>query len=173
MADPFLGEIRIFAGGFAPTGWAFCNGDLLSIQQNSALFAVIGTSYGGNGTTTFGLPNLQGSLPLGAGNGTGLSDRVLGAVGGESTVALTQEEIPEHDHVVQTGSGGFTSSPSSYASFGPSGSGRLAYASPVSLVAMNAAAVATFGNNLPHNNLSPYLALSFIIALQGIYPSQS
>ena len=111
MADQFISEIRIFAGNFAPAGWAFCSGQLLPISQNTALFSLLGTNYGGNGTTNFGLPNLQGSVPLGAGQGPGLSRRDLGAVGGEQNVTLLESQMPAHSHTARASTSGGTDSP--------------------------------------------------------------
>ena len=176
MTDQFVGEIRIFAGNFAPTGWAFCNGQLLPIAQNTALFSLLGTMYGGDGQTTFALPNLQGAAPLMAGQGAGLSNRVQGETGGQAAVTLLTTELPSHTHTVSA-----TSSPGSDPD--PSGNvwgvaavarGTVMYAAdPGSGAQMSAQAFATAGPSLPHNNMPPYLALSFIIALQGIYPPRS
>jgi len=174
MANPFVAEIRIFTGNFAPFGWAMCNGQLLPISQNTALFSLLGTTFGGDGKSNFALPNLQGASPLGWGQGAGLSDRTLGESGGEPTVTLTQSQIPSHSHTVEGAAGADTASPSG-ATFGSAPRGRAsAYgAASGTLVQMNANAVATAGGGQPHDNMPPYLALNFIIALQGVYPARS
>lgn len=176
MSSPFLSEIRIFAGNFAPTGWALCNGQILPISQNTALFSLLGTNFGGNGTSTFGLPNLQGSAPLGAGQGPGLSQRVLGVTGGEQTVTLLNSQIPAHAHTAMASAVGGVDSPTN-AAWGESKLGKTPMsvyaASGANNVAMNPQALTTAGGNQPHNNLPPYLCLTFIIALTGIFPSRS
>jgi len=175
MSDQFVSEIRIFAGNFAPTGWALCNGQLLPISQNTALFSLLGTTYGGDGRTTFGLPNLQGSAPLGAGQGPGLSLRDLGELGGEQTVTLLSTEMPSHSHTAQASTSGGTDSPTN-AAWGESKLGKTplpVYAASGNNVPMNPFALSITGGNSPHNNMPPYLCLTFIIALQGIYPARS
>lgn len=172
MSEPFIAEVRIFAGNFAPRGWAFCNGQLLPIAQNTALFSLIGTTYGGDGRTTTALPNLQDRVPMHAGRGPGLSNRRLGEKGGADTVALTNGQIPSHTHTMRGVSNAPNVSP-------PSGA-RLA-AAPMyeagdsgGLGAMASAAMSiNTGGGQPHNNLQPYLGLYFIIALVGVYPSRS
>lgn len=176
MSDPFIGEIRIFAGNFAPRGWAMCNGQLLAISQNTALFSLLGTNYGGNGQTTFALPNLQGSAPLHAGQGPGLSSYDLGQTGGETNVTLISSELPSHTHpVFGTSSPGSAVDPAN-AVWGTAAvaRGTKMYAdSPGSPLQMNPSAFSATGGNQPHNNLPPYLTLTFIIALVGIYPSRN
>lgn len=176
MADQFVAEIRMFAGNFAPTGWALCNGQLLPISQNTALFSLLGTNYGGDGRTTFGLPNLQGSAPLAPGQGPGLSLRVLGEMGGEQTVTLLTTEIPAHTHTVMASTGGGTDSPTG-ATWAESKLGKTPLpvyaASGANNVAMHPSALSLAGGGLPHNNMPPYLCLTFIIALQGIFPARS
>jgi microcystin-dependent protein len=172
MSDQFVAEIRIFAGNFAPLGWAFCDGQLLSISQNTALFSLLGTTYGGDGRTNFALPNLQGSAPVQAGQGPGLSIRDLGEVGGEPTVTLLQTEMPAHSHTPQCNNGsGDLNTPSSTA-WSKAHTGKTPFNSYTSNssrnVQMNPLPLA--GGNQPHNNMPPYLALNFIIALQGIFP---
>jgi microcystin-dependent protein len=169
--DPFVAEIRIFAGNFAPLGWAFCNGQLLPISQNTALFSLLGTYYGGNGQSTFGIPNLQGSAPIGEGQGPGLSQRFLGEAAGAATIALTETQIPAHTHTPNavTG-GGNTTSPAG--AVWASQAGRTpppAYASTAN-AQLGAGAIGLAGSGQPHNNMPPYLTLNFIIALQGVYP---
>jgi microcystin-dependent protein len=175
MTQPFLGQIQPFGFGFAPRGWALCNGQILSIAQNTALFALLGTMYGGNGTTTFALPNLQGSAPMQAGQGPGLSLRDLGEIGGEQTVTLLQTEMPAHAHTIQAASGTGLNDPTnnSWAS-GAKGFGNVYSASnPAINVQMSPFALSISGGNLPHNNMMPFLGLTFIIALQGVFPARS
>ena len=172
MSDQFVAEIRIFAGNFAPTGWAFCDGQLLSISQNTALFSLLGTTYGGDGRTNFALPNLQGAAPLQAGQGPGLSLRDLGEVGGEPAVTLLSTEMPAHSHTPQCNSGsGDLNTPASNA-WSKAHTGKTPFnsytANSSQNVAMNPLPLA--GGGQPHNNMPPYLALNFIIALQGIFP---
>lgn len=170
MSEPFIAEIRIFAGNFAPRGWAFCDGQLLPISQNTALFSLIGTTYGGDGRTTTALPNLQGRVPVHPGQGPGLSLRSLGESGGSENVTLTEGEIPNHSHALSAVSDpGDLSDPTGRSLARSSGASawRSDAAAPVP---MDANAVAPAGGSQPHNNLMPYLALSFIIALEGIYP---
>ncbi len=171
MSDPFVAEIRIFAGNFAPTGWALCNGQLLPISQNTALFSLLGTMYGGDGKSTFALPDLQGRAPMFWGQGPGLSLRFQGEEGGSSTVTLLQSEMPAHTHNLQ----GTTSLASGRVpTDNPLARSRngLAYQSNVNtgVVQMAPEVVGVAGNSVPHNNMQPYLGLTFIIALQGIFP---
>jgi microcystin-dependent protein len=177
MADQFVAEIRIFAGNFAPTGWALCNGQLLPISQNTALFSLLGTTYGGDGKSTFGLPNLQGSAPMAAGQGPGLSFRSLGEVGGEQSVTLLTTEMPSHTHTAQADAGGGGNAVPTSNSWGASG-GRGRPAAPYapssnSNVAMSQTGTSLAGGSLPHNNMQPYLCMTFIIALQGIFPPRT
>ncbi len=171
MADPFVAEIRIFAGNFAPLGWAFCNGQILPISQNTALFSLLGTTYGGNGQSTFALPNLQGSSPIGEGQGPGLSSRNLGQTGGSPSVLLIESQIPSHTHTPNAVTGGGSSTSPSGAVWA-SQAGRTpppAYASTAG-VAMGPGAIGSTGGAQPHNNMPSYLTLNFIIALQGVFP---
>ena len=171
MADPFVAEIRMFAGNFAPTGWATCDGQILPISQNTALFSLLGTTYGGNGQSTFALPNLQDSAPLHPGQGQGLSLYDLGQSGGEPFVTLIQSEIPVHNHNLMASQGdGNDTSPN--AELPSSGIGVSSFAVPVAgtVVNMDPRAAAPAGGSLPHNNMMPYLTVTFIIAMQGVFP---
>ena len=176
MSNPFLAEIRIFAGNFAPTGWALCDGQLMPISQNTALFSLLGTTYGGDGKSNFALPNLQGCAPLQAGQGAGLSLRDLGETGGEQTVTLLLTEIPAHSHTVQDDStnGGTVNTPTNN-TWGDLGRGLPSGYGPsgASNVQMNPFGTSITGGNLPHNNMPPILGLTFIIALQGVFPPRS
>lgn len=172
MSEPFIAEIRIFAGNFAPRGWAFCNGQLLPIAQNTALFSLIGTTYGGDGRTTTGLPNLKDRAPMHPGQGSGLTRRRLGETGGVSEVALTPAQMPSHNHVIQGSNlGESTGNPAnaSLADTAPLDN----YAPLLDKETLAAEALANTGSNQPHNNMQPYLGLNFIIALVGMYPSRS
>ncbi|HEV7675251.1 MAG TPA: tail fiber protein [Candidatus Angelobacter sp.] len=175
MANPFVAEIRIFAGNFAPTGWATCDGQLLPISQNTALFSLLGTMYGGDGRTTFALPNLQGSAPMQQGQGPGLSLRSQGEIGGEQTVTLLQTEMPAHNHNAVAASGtGLPDPTNNVWASGAKGFGSIYSPSvPASNVQMSPFATSITGGNLPHNNMMPYLCLTFIIALQGVFPPRS
>lgn len=176
MADPFLAEIRIFAGNFAPRGWALCDGQILPISQNTALFSLLGTTYGGDGRSTFGLPNLQGSVPVGSGQAPGLSYYDLGEVGGATTVSVIPSEMPAHTHTAFGSTNvGSQVSPSGGIWAAPGAARGLAVysASAGSSPAMSAAAFAPSGGSQPHNNMPPFLTLNFIIALQGIYPPRT
>lgn len=175
MANPFLGEIRAVGFNFAPTGWALCNGQLMSISQNTALFSLLGTYYGGDGKTTFALPNLQGCAPMHQGNGAGLTPRTIGEIGGETSVTLLQTHIPLHAHAPMSAATSNAESPAGAVFGGGGGRGREPAYAPMSssTAQMNTQAVGITGSNQPHNNLPPYLTLNFIIALQGVYPTRS
>jgi microcystin-dependent protein len=169
--EPFIAEIRIFTGNFPPRGWAFCNGQILSISQNTALFSLLGTTYGGNGVTTFALPNLQGRFPMHPGQGAGLTPRTLGEDGGESVVTLTPANLAQHSHAMRASSEGAASAPVN----GLPGTPAAAkiYGATSNPTVLADAAVSPSGGAQPHNNMQPYLALNFIIALQGIFPPRS
>ncbi len=174
MADPFVAEIRIFPFNFAPKGWAFCAGQLMPISQNTALFSLLGTTYGGNGTSNFALPNMQGNAPLAPGQGPGLSLYDLGQNAGSDTVTLLQSELPLHNHSVNVGTQDTADVqvPSPSRIIGKS-SNAFAFvpATPApTLTQMNAAMIGMTGGDLAHNNLMPYLTLNFCIALQGVFP---
>jgi len=174
MSDPFVAEIRIFAGNFAPTGWALCNGQLLPISQNTALFSLVGTTYGGDGKSTFGLPNLQGSAPMFWGQGPGLTNRDIGESSGVQSVTLLSSEMPAHNHALMASTGPASSRAPADAALARSRNGN-AYQTTAdqNVASMAAQAVSPAGGSLPHNNMQPYLVLTFIIALQGIYPPRS
>ena len=175
MSDPFLAEIRMFGGNFAPRNWALCAGSLMAISQNTALFSLLGTNFGGNGTTTFGLPNLQGSVPLGAGSGAGLDAYTIGEVVGQTTVTLTTPQMPQHSHQIQGNPNiADLKAPTANTAFARSASGN-AYAPDTgnAFDAMDTSAFSAFaGGNGPHNNMQPYLAVTFIIALAGLFPQR-
>ena len=175
MADQFVAEIRIFAGNFAPTGWALCNGQVLPLSQNTALFSLLGTTYGGNGISTFALPDLQGSAPMHPGQGPGLSERLLGEQAGEATVTLLVSEMPVHTPSLsaQAVAGSQPSPQDNIWCPLPGRTPPSTYSSNAPNVDMSANALASAGASLPHNNMSPYLGLNFIIALQGVFPPRS
>jgi microcystin-dependent protein len=171
MADPFVAEIRIFPFNFAPKGWAFCDGQLLPLSQNTALFSLLGTTYGGDGKSTFALPDLQGNAAMHPGQGPGLSLHDLGEIGGSETVTLLESEIPSHLHTMRASTDPANAQAPSPAVTLARASGGNAYSTTTTgLVAMSPSALATAGGSLPHNNVQPYLTLSFCIALQGVFP---
>lgn len=177
MADPFVAEVRMFGFNFAPRGWATCDGQLLPISQNTALFSLLGTNYGGDGRSTFGLPNLQASAALHAGSsgGPGLSQRFVGEVGGSQSVTLLASEMPGHNHAANANTAGNNASPAGLDWGNPGGrpapnfmANAQGTAQPMSLQAL-----AVSGGSLPHNNLMPYLTVTFCIALQGVFPARN
>ena len=179
MVEEYLGAVKLFAGNFAIRGYAFCAGQLLSIQQNTALFSILGTTYGGNGVNNFQLPDLRGRLPIGQGNGQGLSPRTIGEVGGVENVSLLTNNVPAHNHVFNasttpttTGTASPTVTPGALKS-----SDGTFYTAPgqanLNLVSLNQSAVQPLGGNLPHNNIQPSMGINYIIALQGVFPSRN
>ena len=171
MSDQYIGEIRMFGGNFAPSGWALCNGQLLNISQNTALFAIIGTFYGGNGVNTFALPNMQSRVPVHQGQGPGLSPYVIGELGGVENVTLLTQQMPAHGHGLNAvGGNAGTDQPSN---------GLLAkaaaqvYSTAAHNTTMSPSMIAPSGGNQPHENIQPYLCVTFIIALVGIFPSRN
>jgi microcystin-dependent protein len=171
MADPFVAEIRIFPFNFAPTGWAFCDGQLLPLSQNTALFSLLGTTYGGNGKSNFALPDLQGRASMHPGQGPGLSLHDLGEVGGSETVSLLESEVPAHSHAGRAIGGeiGDLQQPSPARALARSGNG-FAYVSGPADATMAAQVLTPTGGDQPHNNMQPYLTLNYCIALQGVFP---
>lgn len=179
MSEPFIAEIRVFGFNFAPRNWAFCQGQIVSIVQNTALFSLLGTTYGGNGQTTFGLPNLQGMAGIGQGNGPGLTPQSLGQVGGVNSVTLVASEIPQHTHTLSAGvlstpnAAQNVATPANNAMFGLAGPNNT-YIDPVTPnTAFNAAAIANTGSSTPHENRQPFLALNFCICMAGIFPARN
>jgi microcystin-dependent protein len=175
MSEPFLGEIRMFAGNFAPQGWAFCQGQILPIAQNTALFSLLGTTYGGNGQTTFALPDLRGRLPMNPGQGPGLSPRSLGQVGGSETVTLLTNQMPAHTHQLNASNqeGNASAPTGSLMSAFPSDATAICYHDGNPNTTMSPQAIGATGGSQPHDNMPPFLCVNFIIALEGIYPSHS
>ena len=181
MTQPFIGEIRMFAGTFAPVGWSFCDGTLLAISNYDVLFSLLGTTYGGNGTTNFALPNLQAAAPMAPGHGSGLSNHDLGEAAGTATVTLTPSQSAAHTHLLAADTGiGYSATPSgnvykfSRYHLPPANPGPVeTYSAQAPDTALNPTAITTTGGSQPHNNLMPYLTLNFIIALTGIFPPRS
>jgi microcystin-dependent protein len=173
MADPFVGEIRMFAGNFAPKGWAFCNGQLLPLSQNTALFSLLGTIYGGDGRSNFALPNIQGRAVMHRGQGPGLSLHDQGETGGSETVTLLLSEMAPHNHTLQgQNNDGAFNNPTNNTIAGSSG-GLPQYVLTAPNVDMHPDSLLDTGGGQPHNNMQPYLTLNFIIALQGVFPPRT
>lgn len=170
MSEPFVAEIRIFAGNFAPRGWAFCNGQLLPVSQNTALFSLIGTTYGGDGRSTTALPNLQGRAPMHPGRGPGLTARRLGERGGVGAVTLSEAQMPNHSH---QWSASFSDADRPDPAGNYFGRGNDAYVAPANLGTMAEQMLPSAGGSQAHNNMQPFLTMNFIIALVGLYPSRS
>ncbi|HET7549049.1 MAG TPA: tail fiber protein [Usitatibacter sp.] len=170
--DPYIGEVRMFAGNFAPVGWLFCNGDALPISQYEVLYTLLGTTYGGDGMTTFNLPDLRGRTPIHQGQGPGLSARTMGDSLGSETVSLTAAQMPQHFHPVSASSAKATDpGPSAGMVWGVVENGQ--YANPPANAAMSLNATTASGKSAPHPNMGPFQAVSFIIATEGIFPSRS
>ena len=172
MSEPFIGEIRIVGFNFPPKGWALCNGQILPINQNQALFSVLGTTYGGNGQTTFALPNLQGRVPVHVGNGGGQTID-LGEVGGETAHTLITGEMPAHTHTLQGAVAPQDNNRSLSGNLLGSSSAASWYSPGPATLTLNPATVGPSGGGQPHNNMQPYLALNFVIALVGVFPSRN
>ncbi len=181
MSSPFVAEIRIFGFNFAPKGWAFCAGQLMPISQNTALFSLLGTTYGGDGKSTFALPNLQGCAPLGQGQGAGLTLRVLGETGGEPSLTLLQSEIPSHAHTLNADTAFATTADPANSLYmrgnfddgnGHTGGVQI-YDNVAPTTQMGPLSIAPAGGSQPHNNMMPYLTFNFCIALQGVFPPRT
>ncbi|MHB0969743.1 MAG: phage tail protein [Thermoanaerobaculia bacterium] len=170
MADPFVAEIRIFPFNFAPRGWAWCDGQLLPLSQNTALFSLLGTTYGGNGKSNFALPDLQGRAPMHPGQGNGLSLHDLGETGGSETVSLLESEIPAHSHTYR---GSLDDDDSTLPANQAPGQLSIVYGPAGSVTMMAPESLAPAGGDQPHNNLQPYLTFYFCIALQGVFPPRT
>jgi microcystin-dependent protein len=174
MAEPFLGQIIIGGWNFAPRGYAACNGQIMSIAQNTALFSLLGTTYGGNGQTTFALPDLRGRVPMHVGQGPGLSSRDLGEMSGVENVTLSVNEMPQHSHLVNANSGVATQrGPGNNFPAQESQNKTSTYHTASNNTAMNPTMIAAAGGSQPHNNMQPYLVLQFCIAIEGIFPSRN
>jgi microcystin-dependent protein len=173
VAEAYLGEIRMFAFGFAPRGWALCNGQLMSIAQNTAVFSLLGTTYGGNGVQTFALPDMRSRAPVHTGQGPGLSFRTQGQTGGEENHTLTINEIPQHNHLVQVAGTPTTGTPAADVILATPTSSKLYRSGGSTSTSPNPASIAPTGGNQPHPNLQPYTVVNFAIALQGIFPSRN
>lgn len=173
MAERYLGEIRMFGGNFAPAGWALCNGQLLPISQNTALFSILGTTYGGDGKSTFGLPDLRQRIPMHAGSGPGLTPRDLGEQGGEEAAGLTLQQMPSHSHGMFASSAGASVQSSANALMAKPITISAPYHDPAGMASSPSGPLGTSGASTPHNNMQPYLVLNFIIALTGIFPPRS
>jgi microcystin-dependent protein len=177
MSNPYVGEVRIFGFNFAPIGWATCDGQILSISQNTALFSLLGTNYGGNGTTTFALPNFQGDTGVHQGQGSGLSPYVVGQQSGTTTVTLNQNNLPQHNHVINTLAAGDSKqnlhAPTNTAFLGTSEPDSLYKKTTTPTLAMAPQAIGSSGQGQPHDNMQPYEVLLFCIAMVGVYPPRS
>jgi len=172
VADPFVAEIRIFPFNFAPKGWAFCDGQILPLSQNTALFSLLGTTYGGDGRSTFQLPDMQGNAPMHPGQGPGLSLHDLGEMGGTQTVTLLTSEIPMHSHALNASVSDGTDTKPANELFAQ-GVGVQIWGTNAPNANLAGNAIAPAGGNLPHNNMQPYLTLNFCIAMQGVYPPRT
>ena len=173
MSEPFVGEIRMFAGNFAPGGWAFCDGQLLAVSQNDALFSLFGTIYGGDGQATFGLPDLRGRLPIHAGLGPGLTARRLGELGGQEDVTLTTNQLPSHGHPLQASKGAANTQTPNATSALATAQSQVYFNNLLGPQALRGNAISGVGGSQGHTNLMPSLCVHFIVALFGIYPSRN
>lgn len=178
MVQPFLGEIKLFAGNFQIRGWAYCNGQLLSIAQNDALYTLIGTTYGGDGVNTFALPNLQSRVPIHQGTGAGLTTRVLGEASGVENATVSTAQMPSHTHtVIATTVDGTTTSPASALPAAPNLPSAFGYLSGSATGTTDAfpapSSITSAGNSIPHNNIMPVLAMNYLIAIEGVFPTQN
>ncbi len=174
MSEPFIAEIRIFAGNFAPRGWAFCNGQLLPVSQNTALFSLIGTTYGGDGRTTTALPNLKGRVPMHPGRGPGLTSRRLGQRGGSEMISLTEAQMPNHTHTLRAANIPFgVQTPTTLRTLDRANLNGYQTNTSANLVPMADQSLPNTGGSQAHNNMQPFIAMNFIIALVGLYPSRS
>ncbi len=175
MSNPYVGEIRMFGGNFAPSGWSFCNGQLLDISTNQVLFALIGTTYGGDGVNTFAVPDLRGRLPIHQGQGPGLSNYVIGQLSGTENVTLLSTQLPQHNHALQVSNNLVSDSvPGSTMLPGQLTSGELYDTPPAAPnLTMNPSSLGLIGGNQPHSNIQPYLSVSFIISMFGVFPSRN
>lgn len=173
MSEPFVGEVRMFAGNFAPRGWAFCDGQLLAVSQNDALFSLLGTIYGGDGRTTFGLPDIRGRIPLHAGSGPGLSPRRLGAKSGAEKETLTVNQLPSHSHSLTGNSADASQTNPSNNALAKSNPAAGMYTTSSATVSLSSNAVSSIGGSRSHTNLMPFVCINYIIALFGIYPSRN
>lgn len=171
MASPYIGEIRLFAGNFAPAGWMFCDGTTLPISENETLFNLIGTTYGGDGQNTFNLPDLRGRVPFHFGQGSGLSSYALAESGGVETVTLTTQQIPVHNHIPNGSNAGAGDSPTN--SYWANTATGKPFGAPPTTVTMNAQTIAATGGSQPHDNMHPFLCVNYIISLFGVFPSQT
>ena len=175
MSDPYLGEIRPVGFNFAPVDWALCNGQTMAISQNTALFSLLGTNFGGNGTSTFALPNLQGNAALGMGQGTGLSSYFIGESVGSATVSLTVGQLATHNHtaMADSGRGSATYTTPVDNAWGKAAANDMPYSNATPNVTLSAASTTPAGGGAAHNNMMPFLAVTFVIALQGIFPERN
>lgn len=175
MSEPFIGEIRMFGGNFPPRGWQLCQGQLLSIAQNTALFSILGTTYGGNGQTTFALPDLRGRFPMQQGQGPGLSPRTLGQQGGSESVTLLSSQMPAHNHTVQASAadGDVVGAADAFLASQSRGASLSPYIGATDGTLMNPAMIGVAGGSQPHDNMPPFTCVNFIIALEGVFPSRN
>ena len=173
MSNARIGDIKMFAGNFAPKNWAFCNGQIIAISSNTALFSILGTTYGGNGTTNFALPNLQGRIPVGTGNGPGLTPQVLGEVSGTEATTLTVANLPLHNHPLSAKAGGGNQGGPSGHFLAASDQRNSQYTSAAADTTLAATAIGNAGSNIPHSNMQPSLGMNFVICLHGIFPARN